>query len=89
MRIRGARPKLACVKVSPVDAAREAGHPQMAWTLVARCSGGRPLPRSRADVAGWRGRWQCTATRHSLPAVRVAHLPAACAPQAAARRTPA
>jgi hypothetical protein len=30
MRIRGARPKLACVKVSPVDAAREAGHPQMA-----------------------------------------------------------
>jgi hypothetical protein len=30
LRIRGARPKLACVKVSPVDAAREAGHPQMA-----------------------------------------------------------
>jgi hypothetical protein len=28
--------------------------------------------RSRADVAGWRGRWQCTATRHSLPAVRAA-----------------
>ena len=53
-------------------APREAGHPQMAWTLVARCSGGRPLPRSRADVAGWRGRWQCTATRHSLPAVRAA-----------------
>jgi hypothetical protein len=47
LRIRGARPKLACVKVSPVDAAREAGHPQMAWTLVARCSGGRPLPLPR------------------------------------------
>ena len=47
LRIRGARPKLACVKVSPVDAAREAGHPHMAWTLVARCSGGRPLPLPR------------------------------------------
>ena len=28
-------------------APREAGHPQMAWTLVARCSGGRPLPLPR------------------------------------------
>ena len=27
--------------------AREAGHPQLAWTLVARCSGGRPLPLPR------------------------------------------
>ena len=32
-------------------------------TLVARCSGGRPLPRSRAVVAGGHGRWQCTRGR--------------------------
>jgi hypothetical protein len=32
-------------------------------TLDARCSGGRPLPRCRAVVAGGRGRWQCTRGR--------------------------
>jgi hypothetical protein len=32
-------------------------------TLDARCSGGRPLPRCRAVVAGGRCRWQCTRGR--------------------------
>ena len=81
LRIRGARPKLAGRRAKP-GIRKWRGRSSRAAAAGARC-------RSRAVVAGWPGRWQCTATRHSLLAVRVARLPAACAPQAAARRTPA
>ena len=66
--------------------AREAGHPQLAWTLVARCSGGRPLPLPRA--CGGLARPVAVHCYAPLTASSACGC-SACAPQTAARRTPA
>ena len=63
LRIRFARPKLTGRAKPGIRSWR--GRSSRAAAAGARC-------RSRAHVAGWRGRWQCTATRHSLPAARAA-----------------
>ena len=63
LRISVARPKLTGRAKPGIRSWR--GRSSRAVAAGARC-------RSRAHVAGWRGRWQCTATRHSLPAARAA-----------------
>ena len=63
LRISVARPKLTGRAKPGIRSWR--GRSSRAAAAGARC-------RSRAHVAGWRGRWQCTATRHSLPAARAA-----------------
>ena len=65
LRISVARPKLTGRAKPGIRSWR--GRSSRAVAAGARC-------RSRAHVAGWRGRWQCTATRHSLPAARAAAL---------------
>lgn len=63
LRISVARPKLTGRAKPGIRSWR--GRSSRAAAAGARC-------RSRADVAGWRGRWQCTAARLSLPAARAA-----------------